>query len=77
MPFAVLLAGAPEGYPLKQQAAVADLGRFADHHPHAVVDEYGPGRCGPPDDLHYGKATGPAGTPAAAPGEAPAARGDG
>jgi hypothetical protein len=42
-----------------------------------VVDEYGPGRCGPPDDLHYDKATGPAGTPAAAPGEAPAARGDG
>ena len=36
---AVLLAGAPQGYPLVQQATVADLCRFTDHHTHAMVDE--------------------------------------
>ena len=38
--FAVLFARASEGHPLVKQATVADFGRFADHHPHAVVDEH-------------------------------------
>ena len=38
--FAVLLAGAPQSDPLVQQATVADFGGFADHHPHAVVNEH-------------------------------------
>ena len=37
---AVGLAGAPQGDALIQQAAVADHGRFTDHHAHAVVDEH-------------------------------------
>ena len=36
---AVVLAGAPQGDPVVEQAVVADLGRLADDDAHAVVDE--------------------------------------
>ena len=39
MSFAVLLARAPR-VTLVQQAAGADFSGFADHHPHAVVNEH-------------------------------------
>ena len=39
MALAVVLAGAPQGDPVVEQAVVADLGRLADDDAHAVVDE--------------------------------------
>ena len=45
---AVVLAGAPPGDPVVEQAVVADLGRLADDDAHAVVDNQ------PPADLRAG-----------------------
>ena len=39
VPFAVVFARAPQGYPLVEQATVANLGGFANHYPHAMVNE--------------------------------------
>ena len=48
MALAVVLAGAPQGDPVVEQAVVADLGRLADDDAHAVVDDQ------PPADLRAG-----------------------
>ena len=56
MAFAVLLAGTPQGDALIQQTTV-DLGRFANHHPHAVVDEHAVADAGTGVNLNPGQGT--------------------
>jgi hypothetical protein len=46
-----LLAGAAEGHALVEHHPVADLGRLADHHAHAVIDEEAPADRGAGVDL--------------------------
>src|SRR6185312_13057860 len=39
MTFAALTTGTTDGHPLIQQNVVPDLGGFADHDPHAMINE--------------------------------------
>ena len=57
MAFAVLFARASQGYPLVEQATVPDLGGFADHHSHAVVDEHAVADPGAGVNLNAGEGT--------------------
>jgi hypothetical protein len=47
--------GAAQGHALVDRALVAHLGRFADHHAHAVVDEHPPAHGGAGVDLDAGE----------------------
>ena len=47
----------PQSHPLVEQATVADFGRFADHHPHAVVDEHAAADAGAGVDFDAGEAS--------------------
>ena len=52
-----VIAGASQGDPLVQQAAGTDFGGFADHHPHAVVDEHAVADAGAGMDFNAGQGT--------------------
>src|SRR5207237_5450682 len=59
--------GAAESHTMIERAVVADLGGFADHHPHSMVDEYAASDGRPGMDLDSRQPATPVRQPAAQP----------
>src|SRR5216683_8422488 len=65
--FTGIPGGATKRDTMVERAVIADLGGFADHHAHAVVDEYAAPYGGPGMDLDSGQPAAPVREPAAQP----------